>query len=382
MEICEYKICTGCGACVQACAKKCITLSPDELDALHPVVNERRCSGCGLCVKACPNNYSIDFHKTNKVYAAWSKDDTQRRTSASGGVAAELYKYALSKGWRTYGVVYTREKGCHFVPVSSEVDLMAAKISKYCYSDLGSTYKQIKTYLKNGESVLFIGLPCQVSGLYSFLGGQADNLITIDLLCHGSVPQAYLQQHVASIEKRKKDNASDLCFRDPKYYTFTFTFTLKNSLGKEIYKNVVDSSDNYQLGYHHALIYRENCYNCKYARSERVSDLTIGDYYGIGLSEVNCVLINTEKGEYLLSNVKDSIELLERPIDEIFKIEHQLQAPSIPHPMRELFVATYKATSDFEKSCDACLAQDKRNAFKKNVKKLVKSLVKKIMIWR
>lgn len=56
----EY--CKGCGRCISACSKECITFSteinPDT--GLVPVVlNLARCSGCGLCIEACPEPFGL-----------------------------------------------------------------------------------------------------------------------------------------------------------------------------------------------------------------------------------------------------------------------------------------------------------------------------------
>ncbi|MDR3239482.1 MAG: 3-methyl-2-oxobutanoate dehydrogenase subunit VorB [Clostridiales bacterium] len=50
--------CKGCNLCVEACPKKILALSHDELNAkgFHPVeiIDESRCIGCGFCATMCP----------------------------------------------------------------------------------------------------------------------------------------------------------------------------------------------------------------------------------------------------------------------------------------------------------------------------------------
>lgn len=370
--ICSHDKCTGCAACRDVCPKQCITMQPDDLDALHPVVDGSICINCGLCDKTCPNNRELSYKLPHKVWAAWSNDSDVRRTSASGGIACELYHYWIKNGGVATGVVFDRDEGCHFILLENESDIKAVQNSKYTFSDTGGIYKVVKQKLQAGISVLFIGVPCQVAGLYGFLKKDYDNLTTVDIICHGMPPATYLEQHIKSIEDKKKEHTHQLFFRDPKYYTFTFTFTLKNIKGKEFYNKKVLTRDNYQLGYHRALIYRENCYSCNYARKERISDLTIGDFSGLGRfapfeydkHNVSCILENTDKGAALLKNLKGALSMYERPVSEAFEVEKQLKSPSVKHCGRSIFEKVYHKTRNYELASNAALKEEKNRAVK------------------
>lgn len=385
-EICRHEICTGCSACRDVCPKQCISMQPDGMDALYPKIDEDSCIDCGLCDKTCPNNRHFDFHHPQRVLAAWSSDINVRKTSASGGIACELYKSWIRKGGVATGVVYNREEGCHFILIEKEGDIAATKNSKYTFSDTAGIYAVVKRKLQEGIPVLFIGVPCQVAGLYGFLKQDYANLTTVDIICHGMPPAEYLKQHVESIEKRKKEHTDELLFRDPKYYTYTFTFTLKNALGKEFYSKKVLATDNYQLGYHRALIYRENCYQCRYARKERIADLTIGDFSGLGsvspvkyqLVNTSCILVNTIKGSETLEKIH-SLMIDERPAEEAFNVEKQLKAPSLKHFRRDIFVQTYRESRDFEEAANRSLIEEKKMAKKQRWRLKAKELVKAIV---
>lgn len=386
--ICNYDKCTGCAACKDICPKQCITMQPDALDALHPVIDESACIDCGLCEKTCPNNREIPYIHPQKVWAAWSNDNEVRRTSASGGVACELYRYWIKKGGIATGVIYDREDGCHFILIEDESDITATQNSKYTFSGTAGIYKVVKQKLQTGIPVLFIGVPCQIAGLYGFLKKDYENLTTVDIICHGMPPAAYLKQHVEYIEQRKKERTSSLYFRDPKYYTYTFTFTLKNSVGKEFYNKKVLTRDNYQLGYHRALIYRENCYSCNYARRERIADLTIGDFSGLGRfapfeydrRNVSCVLQNTEKGAALLDELETVLSLYERPANEAFEVEKQLKSPSVKHSGRSVFEHIYHKTRNYELACNAALKGEKSKAVKTAMIQKTKVFVYNILV--
>lgn len=386
-KICEPSACTGCAACQQACPTHCITMQADTLGSMHPVIGTE-CIDCDLCRKICPNNSSIRLTHPIACYAAWSLNTEHRKGSASGGVANELYRYFFKNGGRIFGVVYERSKGAYFKELLTVEDLLMSLNSKYVFSSTSNVFSEIKAYLSDGERVLFIGVPCQIAGLYAFLRKHYDNLITVDLICHGFAPNAYLEQHIESKEGYK-NTASVVSFRDPRYFTYTFTFTLKNAFGREFYKKRVRSLDNYQLGYHKALIYRENCYSCRYARAERIGDLTIGDFSGLGRlapcdyspRKVSCVLANTLKGIKLIEAMVPIIHLDLRPIDEALRFEHQLQHPSIPHKNRGIFVDSYVKTGSFRKAANRALLGEKLGVIihKGYLKTDFKSMVYKFM---
>ena len=356
------------------------------MGGVYPEINNQSCINCGLCAKVCPNNSSVIFNTTRKVYVGWSLDTEIRRNSASGGIISSIYKYALDNNIQTFGVKWSREKGCFFVEIKNDQDIIQCRNSKYVYANVGDIYKTIQSTLKNDGNVIFVGLPCQVAGLKSFLRKDYNNLVCIDIICHGVAPAKYLEQHIESIELRKKRKSDYLYFRDPKYNTSTYTLTLGDNNG-EFYRKPVLGMDNYQLGYHKMLIYRENCYSCKYAQPDRVGDLTVGDFSGLGMKSqfngdrfnVSCILNNTPKGEYLLERIKERIYLEERPREEAFEYERQLKTPSKKHKKRKQFEDIYSLTNDFEKAASSALVRDKINAvFDKN-KSLLKRFIRRML---
>lgn len=366
-EICKKEECTACNACVVACPKQCIKMEEGKNKALYPVINQDICVDCGYCVKTCPNNKKIELHNTKKIYSAWSNDTEIRMNSASGGVCAELYKYYLSLGVDGYavGVVFNENFEVVYKQIKTLEDLRQSQNSKYVYSNTKNIFKEIKEALVNNKQVLFIGLPCQVAGLLSYLKQGYDNLTTVDLVCHGVSPLDYLRQHVSKIERDYGRTANSISFRDPRYYTYTFTFTLSDK-DDDFYKCRVEENDVYQLGYHHALIYRENCYICKYAQRQRVGDITLCDFTGVGMkapykydrNNINCLLVNTEKGQALIDKLQSKISLDERPFDEAYDYEQQLNTPYKPHINRSLFNNKFAETQDFEFAATCALKKE------------------------
>lgn len=379
IELADSKHCTACRACIQVCPQKCISLNKDEFEGLYATINTDECIKCGQCKRVCHLEKDFFFDKSNEVYAGWSKNDFIRENSASGGIASEIYRFALGKDYHCYGVNYSSHKGVFFTELKTEKDLSGARNSKYVFSSTEDSYLSIKDQLSNHQKVLFIGLPCQVAGLKSFCGKEwQQNLTTIDIICHGTCPADYLEQHINSIEAVKHIYSDSVEFRCPEFGTETFTFALKEG-NKIVYHKGVYEDDLYQIGYHGALTYREACYNCKYARNERVGDLTISDFSGLGKIErwnynssnhVSMIIVSSPKGYKLLDALgREGLLFYEkRPSDEAFLFEQQLMHPSIPNTKREIFLNHYKSTRNFEKAAREALSDNvRKNMLKKKL---------------
>lgn len=357
--------CTGCNACVDICPKQCISMVPDSMGRLLPHVNQDSCIDCNKCVRTCPVNTPPSRNYPQHCFVGWSNDEETRTNSASGGIAAEIYKYAINHEAFTAGVEWKRESGASYIPINSLSDIKRVQNSKYVYSNSNGIYKQVKSALNSGKEAVFIGLPCQVAALKNYLGKEYEKLVTVDIICHGVAPNEFLMQHLSYIEHKKKHTADRIFFRDPSYNTGSFTFTLYDNQNL-FWKKTAYSNDAYQHGYHKALTYNSNCYLCQYACSKRVGDITLGDFAGLGKVEkfeqprqnVSCVLCNTEKGLQFLKSLKDVVYLIERPLGEALNFEPQLEHPSIPHKKRELFVDKYNKTKNFEKSAYKALKQN------------------------
>lgn len=364
-RICNNNHCTACNACVNACPKACITMREDETDTPYPIIDKTKCIDCKLCMRVCPNNRVLDFYSPKKVYAAWSNNFTTRKKSASGGIAVELYNYFIENGGFTVGVELNHHKAT-FAEIATIDDLAKVQNSKYVFSNTEDIYKRIKNKLEEGINVLFIGLSCQVSGLLCFLKKKYENLTVIDIICHGVVPQEYLRQHIEHVEKEKGKIAHSINFRDPEFDTHTYTFTLRDKEQYVFYSKQGCENDLYQIGFHKGLILRECCYNCIYAQNNRIGDLSIGDFDFVGRikpvnyekKHLNCILVNTAKGQNLLNSIRDRIYLQERPSAEALALNPQLNSPCERHPRRTFFLNKYIETHDFICSASVALKEE------------------------
>lgn len=396
IKLATHDVCTGCGACAFKCPKQCISMEKDAIGQIYPLINSTNCVECHSCEKVCPILSKPVSYKSRKAYAAWSNDVEERRTSASGGIAAEMYKYAVSIGWFAVGAVQNKDFSVSHTMVSSLEELIAFKNSKYVFSDAYSVFPKIRSVLKDKKKVLFIGLPCQVAA-FRKLFRDDENLLLVEVVCHGTTPFSYLRQHIDMLSKQAGKTVSRMSFRDPDTHTYTFTFTLYGEDGKRFYAKRTKDGDTYQFGYHRAISYRENCYHCSFAQPERIADITIADYHGLGLcnpcnfdsKKVSLILENTDKGHLFVNELIacKCIHTEQRPMEEPFKSEPQLRHPSLKSKYRLLFEEQIALKNgDFEKAIILPLQKFNRKQKvesiclfpSKTIKRFVKAMLKRI----
>lgn len=350
--------CTGCMACVQSCPRSCIRIEKDQFGNLYPAILEISCIQCGKCDQVCPEHYPVPKRVPQHAWAAWSLDADTRRKAASGGAASEFYRQALQDGWWICGTAWQADfKAVH--ELSKDFDAIERfRNSKYVFSDCSDAYSEIAELLKSGERVLFISLPCKVAGLLKFLGGGHKNLLTVDIVCHGTPSHQMLKEHIAAVDPYHE--ATALSFRIDN----TFAFHLKNGT-RTVYRKV-GRMDLYLASFLEGLSYRPSCYRCSYADNGRVSDLTICDFWGLGkeipfdhpyIGAVSAVLVNTPAGESFWNRCKQAFFFEERPVREAIAGNAQLNFPTPIHPRQAIFESLYK-NCGFEKAVSKILKRE------------------------
>ena len=347
IQLAPLDTCTGCGACAFRCPKECIKMQENQIGIVYPVIDTSACIGCHQCESVCPILNDVDSYDSQFAYAAWSLDENERNTSASGGVAIEMYKLALQNGYVAVGALQNEDFTVTHKITTEISTLKSFKNSKYVFSDSYEAFNEMKTLLNEGKKVIFIGLPCQVAALRNLFSEKDTLLLLVEIVCHGTTPFSYLRQHIELLSKQSGKVAKRMSFRDPIAYTYTYTFTLYDNEGKMFYAKRTKDGDTYQFGYHRAVTYRENCYHCRFAKSQRISDITIADYHGLGLSapckfteeKVSLILVNTEKGKLFVNELIENkcIQVEQRPLEEPFIGEPQLKHPTVKSKYRLMF---------------------------------------------
>ncbi len=335
MKLCEQSKCTGCQACRVICPKQAITMTETKEGKTVPSVDEEVCVNCGLCERTCPVFADPEFKLPIKTYAAWTLNEEDKKACASGGIATGLYRYVLDKGGVIYGCDYSENLKPVIRRSETEDDLDKFRSSKYVQSSTENSYSDVRNDLQQGKTVLYVGSPCQIDGLMHFLEKKYDNLYLVDIICHGMPPYKYLQEYVTKVSGDK--NITKVGFRGEN----DFYLTLYE--GDNVVYKKSRWEDCYFSAFYDGMLFRDNCYKCRYARRERVSDLTIGDFWGLdkkSLTEaydgrISVILANTTKGESLIADLK-MIHSEERTLDEAVRGNEQLNHPMpVPEERRQ-----------------------------------------------
>lgn len=386
MKLCEKDNCSACSACVNICPKNAISYKKNDLGFCYPTIDDKLCVNCGLCEKKCHIKNDIKKEYPKKAYAVWSSDNEDRKTSTSGGAASVFYQHILANKGVCYGATYDENLNV-VIKGYDDANVRQFKNSKYVHSEMGDSYKTIKQNLDDNKQVIFIGLPCQVAALKVYLDKNYKNLVLVDIICHGTPPQEYLTSHIKNLEKKHRKKANYVSFRLDNEFYFTLKSLEKNKPFVSIHKDI----DTYLLSFFEALTYQDACYNCKYACNERVSDITIGDFWGLGVEEpfdhpysgaISLVLTNTEKGMDFFNEVKAKCFYEERKVEEALKGNAQLNYPSVPDSKRKEFFDLYKKEG-FEKAVELVYfdrIKEQRPIVKKyELKKKIRIYAKKIL---
>lgn len=304
INIIEKRDCCGCGACAQKCLKQCITLKQDNEGFLYPDVDTESCINCGLCEKVCPVLNPYKASNSIQTFAAINNDEKIRKESSSGGIFTLLAESVINQGGVVFGARYDEEWQVTLDYTDTIEGLSAFRGSKYVQARTGETYKQCEKFLKEGCKVLFSGTSCQIAGLKHFLSKEYVNLLTVDVVCHGTpspkVWKLYLKEVVDNLSDIKNISMRDKS-RGWKQFSFVMNYSKRD---KMLTLSVPFSKNDYMQAFLKNMILRPSCYNCPAKEFKCGSDMTIADYWGIQnvAPEMNddrgtgLVLINTEKG--------------------------------------------------------------------------------------
>lgn len=341
IKIVPHEACTGCGACLNKCPKDAIVMQYDAEGFLFPTITDA-CVECGACLQVCPAENPVELHETPRSYAVLAKDDV-RMKSSSGGMFTILADEILKRGGAVCGAAYAEDyRTVHHIWAESQDELQPLRGSKYVQSNTELTYRKTKEYLNNGRTVLYTGCPCQIAGLYRYLGKPYDNLFTADIVCHGSNSVTAYQSFLKEITNNQPIERVD--FRDKSTFGWASATTIYLQSRKVI--KVPHSEGTWYKGFLEGVINRQNCGTCPYARAERVADITLADCWQVSRIDpklddrkgTSLVLVNSKKGKALFDDVKNSMKLYrEIPLNEIRKYNGQLNYPSPQHPSRKFF---------------------------------------------
>lgn len=327
IEIENKTDCCGCQACGDICHAEAISFHSDHEGFWYPEVDRNKCTECHLCEKICPvlNIDALKHHNKSapKVFGGYNKDIVIRFDSTSGGVFSLLAQAMYKQKGYVSGAIYTDDfKVVNFIS-DDKKDLRRLRSSKYVQSNAEGLYKRIKSLLESGEKVLACGSPCQMAALRSFLRKDYENLIIVDFLCRATNSPKVFEKYKESLESRygSKIVAIKDKNKDHGWHSLARKVTFEN--GQVYYGE--GHEDDYRRGYHANVFERPSCYECKFKGIPRISDITLGDFWGIGSVDpsleqnlgTSLVIINSEKGEKYFDIIRDKLVMKEFSLDDI-----------------------------------------------------------------
>ena len=353
--------CCGCNACEMVCGKKAITMIEDEYGFRFPQIDTEKCVGCGSCQKVCCINNDVELCKPGTVYAASYKNKDISAKSASGGIFAALAKQVLTEGGIVFGSAYTKQFDVEVISIEKIEDLPRLQGSKYVQSSMNSSFLKIKSELQAGRTVLFCGVPCQVEALKRFLGRSYENLLLVDIVCHGVPSNRMLKDYLAFLADKKQIEVQSIQFR---------TKTKgQNVYGEIAYRQVSHTGEiayrqepliSYKSSYYKLFLncqtFRDSCYHCKFAGTKRPGDISLCDYWGIedehpdfvkevekeGLAGISAIMVNTNAGLAFFERLKQEFLLRESTVEQVAKHNPQLQVPSVETAERKQVLDCYR----------------------------------------
>lgn len=378
--------CTGCMACLNSCPVDCISSVIDTEGFYQPIINKDRCIKCGKCTKSCPVLQDA-VKKVNDepiVYAAWNKDEEVLKRSSSGGIFGVFAKYIIENNGVVFGAAYNEDLLVEHIAIDSLEGLKLLHGSKYVQSKIDKIFRRVKSALDRGQHVLFTGTPCQVAGLYRFLGeDNYNNLFTCDLVCHGVPSPGVFRRYIDYLEAKENAQLKSIEMRTKKRGWVQNSEMSLIFNDKKISVNP-SSKDPYMNGFIYSTFLRKSCYDCQYAKTPRESDITLGDFWGIGNDKplnhptkqgVSLVLVNSDKGQELFQQCVDKMFFEERSLEEAKKGNVMLSPHKHSNHYREKFFEEYK-TKSFEELIPKYLKR--RQSLKSSlIKVLVKILGRK-----
>lgn len=286
------------------------------------------------------------FHKPIKVIGAKLKNKQKLSESQSGGAFTAIAEYFLNKEGIVYGCGMNSELKAVYKRISSISDLKQLKGSKYVQAEMGNALKLVKMDIDAGRLVLFSGTPCYVLAAKNYLKGNKNirNLYTIDLICHGVPSPLIYQKYLSELEEKAGEKIKTFIFRDKQRGGWnTHIERIVYNSNKEEIRN------DYTKLFYTNLSLRPSCGKCKFARIERISDFTIGDFWGIQnkypdfiyKNGVSVIFLNTEQSLNIFSEVENELEIIDTSIENA--LQPNLQNASHIPKLRRFF------WRDFEK---------------------------------
>ncbi len=397
----DKKLCSGCTACAAICEHKAISMQEDSEGFLFPVLDNDLCINCGLCDKICPmgSDHQANSGQDQKSYLAISEHPEHYCKSATVGICTILARLFVENGGRVFGVCLDESTWKTFhICVSDNEGIERLRNSKYIQSDLRQAFSETKDLLNKGVKVLFIGTPCQIAGLKAYLRHDYENLLTIDLICHGVYSYKLIRKEVQYWEDRLHGKVSNFKFRSKRRSGGVINFDLKKTSSTEHHEFFGPYSPTYRCyaynGDSVSYNIRHSCYNCPFRERSRYGDITIGDAWFIDAAKylktdidwkngVSHFFSNTKKGRQYINQILPLLKWAEIPLEDAFKQPAILPAHREIPPERDQIYNAIDTDENYAQIIKRLLHADVEQLYEEEQRKLrnteMKNFVKRIL---
>lgn len=290
----------------------------------------------------------------NECYCA-QYNGPELSLSTSGGVFFAFAKYIIEHGGCAFGAAFSPFPHLRHICVESVDNLYKIQGSKYVESDFVQSLPELKKRVEIGQKVLFSGTPCQIAALRAYLKADFQNLLTMDIVCHGTPNKKIFQEYVKWREKKWNTKLDNYEFRNKKVSPWggAQKGLLSTSNG---YKVIPSECDPYFCAFQKGLIAQKKCYSCRYASSIRMGDITAADFWSAKIyfpdfpykNGVSSLLINTQKGKEYFKKVKTNFILEEASFEKACKWKPHLKYPLSFNPVQQIIYDTINNGGGFD----------------------------------
>lgn len=378
IEIKEPSNCCGCYSCMNVCPMCCISMNTDAEGFWYPQVDEEHCIQCNLCEQVCPikSQTKEPDNVSPKAYVAINTNDYVRLHSSSGGIFSLLAKKILEDSGVVFGAAMTKDwRETEHIIVKDQDELWLLQGSKYIQSKIGDTYKQAKQELDGGSRLMFVGTPCQIEGLRSFLHKEYDSLLCVDFACHGVPSPKVWEKYVSYREKCARASTEYVSFRNKdlgwRSYSLFFRFSNRKQYRK------LHEDDCFMRLYLSNICLRPSCYSCHFKKRNRLSDITLADCWGVERLQpsldddqgVSLILVHSEKGEKAFAEI--ATDCVFKKVDSEQAIEKNLMIihSATKHPQRSKF---FKKMDELQLNRAVKLFTPQKKTFKVRIVSMLK----------
>ena len=347
INIINKQDCCGCNGCVQACPKQCISMQEDHEGFLYAKVDMDLCIDCSLCEKVCPVINQGVKSKPIEVYAAKNKDEITRKNSSSGGIFTLLSQNVLDSNGVVFGAKYDNKWGVTHDYIESIDDLAQFRGSKYLQSKIGESFIKARDFLKQGRIVLFSGTPCQISGLNLFLRKEHENLITLEVVCHGvPSPKVWRKSLEDMVGAQNIHLIQNISFRDKIKGWKEFSLVIeKEGASNNVLFSETLRENSFMQGFLKDLYLRPSCHACSSKSLKSGCDFSLADFWGLAEfyphfdddKGTSLVLVNTPKAKDVFCKLNEQMDVIKVAYEEGFRSNPAIEKDPVPHPKRDLF---------------------------------------------